>query len=944
MKTTLHTITRRVLMLALLAAAALPASAQTYHANGIYYKKIEGSNQLEVTYKDTTYNTYSGNIVIPAKIYNGLTVAGVGDKAFKDCDQLTNVEWKGYVSFIAPHAFQNCTSLTSIELPDNADIGDYAFEGCTALNNIKLPYTKTITGSYVFQGCNSIRTLDCLGYYMHEYYRIPKGMFKKCLGFKNLLFPACLRIIGEEAFADCDSLVSINWWGSKIFEIEKKAFEDCSSLTSLTIPQQITSIGSQAFKGSALRTVTFDVDVDEIAIGDGAFQDCEALEAIYCKAFTPPVLNETTGLTAEQLHSVKLIVPHCALEAYKNASGWKDFVNIEATPYDFSVSNVYYRITSENEVCITYKSEDYNSYTNLFVRGEVSYDGKTYAITAIGENALRNCNQLETVSSSDGSHLKRIERGAFYGCSNLTNFQFPNTLESIGPQAFEGCTSIMLLELADGLVSIDSCAFRNCSKLGTVMLPSTLKHIGAKAFTGAPLSGIKELKLGTGVFCHSLEPPIIDNINAFDENHYSNTLVTVPHSYVGSYRQNEMWDKFTRISPNSYDFIYNQLYYKLTGENEVGVCMKKRITDAVSSTYYGYDINHVVIPEQVEINGHTYNVTSIEDYTFTHSNGLYSVSIPKTVTSMGDNDLALYNTPDLSEIIVDEDNPVYDSRDNCKALIRTASNTLVSGASRSTIPATVTAIKENAFYGNYGLSHITIPDNVKTIGKMAFTACFNLKSIDLSHSIEVLDTMVLAGSGLTSLDIPNSVKIINEAAVGLCNHLQSLNIPNSVKVIKAEAFKHCSELKSITIPNSVESIGWEAFYQCESLQNLTLGTGLTYLGSGAFNCSWPYTVHAIDTITCYATTPPPMDNYYTFESSYASAVLFVPEESIELYRNDENWKRFFTILPIEDSGINGVPVDPAVEGKRQRYNLMGQPVGDDYHGIVIENGKKILVE
>ena len=179
MKTTLNTITRRVLMLALLAAAALPVGAQTYHANGIYYKKIEGSNQLEVTYKDTTYNTYSGNIVIPAKIYNGLTVAGVGEKAFKDCDQLTNVEWKGYVHFIAPHAFQNCTGLTSIELPDNADIGDYAFEGCTALHNIKLPYTKTIAGSYVFQGCNSIRTLDCLGYYMHEYYRIPKGMFKK---------------------------------------------------------------------------------------------------------------------------------------------------------------------------------------------------------------------------------------------------------------------------------------------------------------------------------------------------------------------------------------------------------------------------------------------------------------------------------------------------------------------------------------------------------------------------------------------------------------------------------------------------------------------------------------------------------------------------------------------------------------------------------------------
>ena len=82
------------------------------------------------------------------------------------------------------------------------------------------------------------------------------------------------------------------------------------------------------------------------------------------------------------------------------------------------------------------------------------------------------------------------------------------------------------------------------------------------------------------------------------------------------------------------------------------------------------------------------------------------------------------------------------------------------------------------------MSHITIPDNVKTIGKMAFTACFNLKSIDLSHSIEVLDTMVLAGSGLTSLDIPNSVKIINEVAVGLCTQFGGVDRLGSVLSVR----------------------------------------------------------------------------------------------------------------------------------------------------------------
>ena len=772
MKTTLNTITQRLLLIALSLAAALPAIAQTYLSNGIYYRKIEGSNQLEVTYKDTTYNTYSGNIVIPAKIYNGLTVAGIGERAFKDCDQLNNVELKGYIYFIDPYAFQNCTSLTSIELPDNADIGDYAFAGCTALNNIKLPYTKTITGSYVFQGCNSIKTLDCLGYYMHEYYRIPKGMFKKCLGFKNLTFPTCLRIIGEEAFADCDSLVSINWWGSKIFEIEKKAFEDCSSLTSLKIPQQITTIGSQAFKGSALRTVTFDVAVDEISIGEGAFQGCEDLTTIYCNSFTPPVLNETTGLTAEQLNRVKLIVPNCALEAYQNADGWKEFANIEARAYDFCVSNVYYKITGDNEVCITYKDENYNSYNNItfYFISTVSYGGKNYIITSIGESAFKNCTQIEELSFSS-SAIKRIENESFKGCSKISGIvKTPEALRSIGSQAFEGCSSIRILQLNDGLISIDSCAFKNCSRLGTIMLPTSPIQIGAKAFSGAPLNGVSELRIGTGIYCYSTNPPIIDNINAFDINHYSNTSVQVPHSFVDVYRLDDNWNNFLKISPLTYDFIDNNFYYKITADNEVGLCMKSTIYDAAYSTYYGYDIKNAVIPEHVEFQNHTYNVTSIDDYTFTHSDNLHSITIPKTVISMGENDLALYNIPHLSEITVDEDNPVYDSRDNCKALIKTASNTLISGASRTTIPSTVTEIKENAFYGNYGLSHITIPDNVKTIGKMAFAACFDLKSIDLPNSIEVLDTMVLAGSGLTNITIPNSVKEIKEDAVALCNY------------------------------------------------------------------------------------------------------------------------------------------------------------------------------
>ncbi len=77
-----------------------------------------------------------------------------------------------------------------------------------------------------------------------------------------------------------------------------------------------------------------------------------------------------------------------------------------------------------------------------------------------------------------------------------------------------------------------------------------------------------------------------------------------------------------------------------------------------------------------------------------------------------------------------------------------------------------------------------------------------------------------------------------------------------------------------------------------------------------------------------------------FSGAYNRATLLVPQASLELYKNDPNWSQFYKIVAVESSGINEISVDDGTPW--ERYNLQGLPVGDDYRGIVIENGRKIL--
>ena len=214
-----------------------------------------------------------------------------------------------------------------------------------------------------------------------------------------------------------------------------------------------------------------------------------------------------------------------------------------------------------------------------------------------------------------------------------------------------------------------------------------------------------------------------------------------------------------------------------------------------------WNLQSVTIPD---------SVTSIGDSAFRCCDSLQSVTIPDSVTSIGD--CVFYNCSFLQSVTIPDSVTSIGDSDSVTSIGDSAFEKCKSLQS-VTIPDSVTSIGDSAFEKCKSLQSVTIPDSVTSIGDFAFLDCLSLQSVTIPDSVNSIGIWAFSGcSSLQSVTIPDSVTSIGICAFNSCTSLQSVTIPDSVTSIGDSAFDGCSSLQSVTIPDSVTSIGDSTFY------------------------------------------------------------------------------------------------------------------------------------
>ena len=438
-----------------------------------------------------------------------------------------------------------------------------------------------------------------------------------------------------------------------------------------------------------------------------------------------------------------------------------------------------------------------------------------------------------------------------------------NGVTKIGTYAFYNCYNLTSVTIPNSVKSIGDYAFYGCSGLFYVTIPNSVKSIGDYAFYGC-----------SGLYA-SYIPNSVESIGNYTFEECSGLLyVTIPTSVtsIGNWAFAGCSDLTHIYIPNSVTSIGQYAFLRCSG------------------------LTSITIPT---------SVTSIGYWAFTGCSGLTSITIPNSVTRLENG--VFPHCSSLTSLIVEEGNPEFDSRNNCNAIIRTNSNTLIAGCKNTIIPNSVTSIGEGAFCDYYGPTSISIPNSVTSIENYAFFYCDDLTSVTIPNSVTSIGRSAFYGcKGLTSIICE---AITPPDCVYDCFYNVNKSIPIYVPANSITAYKAAN--------------GWKDFTNIQAIVNaetytVTLdhnkGVGNPEQISVAYNQPMPENIGLVaPTRTGYEFTGYSRSGTYYYDANLKSVRNFDQKQDYTLYAN---WKaRTTTVTLNPQGGTNGTAKVTATYGK-----------------------------
>lgn len=393
-----------------------PETGFDFEKDGIYYMYDEEGHNVIVTYRDTQFDCYSGDVVIPQEVtYDGetLPVIGIGEDAFSNCLGLTSVRIPATVTAIGQRAFRNCIGLTSITLPDGLiSLGNQAFAHCVKLTGIEMPATVETIGLQAFLECENLTLVDatsleswlCIGFADQWANPLNYAHHLNVNGQEiiDLEIPSTVKSVKPFAFVECDGLKSVTI-NSGVDEVEESAFSGCDGFVSVSLPSDLTTLGRQAFNAcSALTEVSIPAGVK--ILPDALFRDCTALTSV-------SIPEGVTSLGRNVFNGCK-------------------------------------------------------SLSSVVLPGTVA---------SLGTSAFQGCTSLRTVKLSNA--LQTVPEAAFQGCTALTAVVIPDSVIDIGYQAFKKCENLTDLTLGSSVASLGIEVFHSCPNIAVVTCRSLLPPV-----------------------------------------------------------------------------------------------------------------------------------------------------------------------------------------------------------------------------------------------------------------------------------------------------------------------------------------------------------------------------------------------------------------------------------------------------------------------------------